>query len=416
MTDTNFRGPANSLGAMEDSTVSPTDGPNYIYQGTAFPNLRGGFFQKDGIGPARVPGYFDNPTMVFVDNIPSATTTASLAAAAVFTSGAAMTLITTGPAVATAGVPSHSPNIPIIPFGQANPVNTIALDFGFTTGTTVAASSAVTVVDNTLFTLGQWILIGGAGATGNTVPLFTQVVAISTVTTLINIFPVAIGALSNAPINGANLFAQGFLPPATQYGPGTPVPNAEANALAAGLFRLFNPLGALSRNISVTAVTAHATGTLTVRGYDVHGQAMSEILTTALSTATVFGKKAFKYIASVTPNYTDTGTYSIGVGDVFGFPFRMDRYEYLNFCWNGVNGSSSTGFVGAVLSVATGTSGDVRGTLQLGAGGAGTAITGSATANGSARLFITQAIPLWNNINGTPTNTVPFFGQNQFAN
>ena len=40
MTDTNWRGPTNSLGAMEDGTVSPTDGPNYAYQGTVFPVLR----------------------------------------------------------------------------------------------------------------------------------------------------------------------------------------------------------------------------------------------------------------------------------------------------------------------------------------------------------------------------------------
>jgi hypothetical protein len=248
--------------------------------------------------------------------------------------------------------------------------------------------------------------------------LLTQVTAISaTSTTSINVFPLPLGTLSNAPIGGANLFAQGYLPPATQFGPSSPVPNAEANALAGGLFRLFNPVGALARNVSITATTALATGTITIRGYDVHAQAMSEILTTALSTTTVYGRKAFKYIASVTPNFTDsTGTYSVGVGDVFGLPFRMDRYEYLQYCWNGINNVNQTGFVGAVITPTTGTSGDVRGTIQVGSAGTATAITNSASANGSARLWVIQTIPLWNDISGTPTNTVPFYGQTQFSN
>jgi hypothetical protein len=418
MTDTNFRGPVNSIGAMEDATVSPTDGPNYNYQGTAFQNLRGGNFQKDGVGPGRIPAYLDNPSIVFVDNIPSSTSTTAIATAVAFASGTPITtLITVAPGNTTAGSPSHAPGMPIIPFGASTPVTVTALDFGFTTGTTVAASSAVTVVDNTLFTLGQWIAIGGAGNSAKTASLLTQVVAISTVTTLINIFPLALGSLSNAPIGGANLFAQGFLPPATQFGPSNPVANAEANALAGGLFRLFNPLGGLARNVSITATTAIASGTVTIRGYDVHGQAMSETLTTLLSTATIWGRKAFKYIASVTPNYTDsTGTYSVGVGDVFGLPFRMDRYEYLQYCWNGINNVNQTGFVAAVQTVPTATTGDVRGTLQVGPGGTGTAITNSATANGTARLWILQTMPLWNDISGTPTNTVPFFGQTQFTN
>lgn len=416
MTDTNFRGPVNSLGAMEDSTVSPTDGPNYNYQGTAFQNLRGGNFQKDGVGPGRIPGYLDNPSIVFVDNIPSATGTTALAAAAALTSGTPITLITVAPGNATAGVPSHAPGIPIVPFGAAVPVNTIALDFGFSTGTTVAASSTVVVPDSTLFTLSQWLLIGGAGNAAKTASLFTQVASIVS-STSITVLPVPVGALANAPIGAGNLFQQNFLPPTTQFGPSSVFPNSETNAIVGGLFRLFNPVGALARNVSITATTAIASGTITIRGYDIHGQAMSEVLTTLLSTATLYGKKAFKYIASVTPGFTDsTGTYSVGVGDVFGLPFRMDRYEYLQYCWNGINNVNQTGFVGAVLAVATGTTGDVRGTLQVGPGGTGTAITNSATANGSARLWILQTMPLWNDISGTPTNTVPFFGQTQFTN
>lgn len=412
MTDTNFRGPANSIGAMEDGTVSITDGPNYAYQGTVFQNLRGGFFQKDGVGPGRVPAYLDNPQIVVVDNIPSAISTSALATATTIASGTVIPLITVAPGNTTATVPSHATGMPIIPFGASAPVTTIALDFGFTTGTTAAASSAVVVADNTLFTLGQWLAIGGAGNAGKTASLLTQVTSI-TGTTAITVFPVPTGTLNNAPIGASNLFAQGFLPPATQFGPGTSVPNAEANALAGGLFRLFNPVGALSRNLTVTTTTTSATGTITFRGFDIHAQAMSETITIATTVpGTVSGKKAFKYILSVTPNYTDsTGTYGVGVGDIFGLPIRMDRYEYLSYCWAGINQLNQTGFVAADLtSPATATTGDVRGTLSV------ATITGGSASNGVRRLWISQTLPLWNDITGTPTNTVPFFGQTQFTN
>jgi len=402
---------------MLDGTVVPTDGPNYAYQGTVFPNLRGGVFQKDGTGAARVPAYMDNPSIVTVDNIPSASTTANIVAVATgIVSGTVLTMTTVAPGSSTASVPSLATGVPIIPFGGTAVQNVTALDFGFTTGTTTAANSAIVVADNTLFTLGQWLCIGGAGNSGKTAALLTQVTAISTVTTnSINVFPVPLGSLSNAPIGGSNQFNL-FLPPATQYGPSTPVANAEANALLAGLFRVFNPVGAISRVVSITATAAAVTGLITVRGFDVHSQAMSEAINVSTTTAgTFYGKKAFKYIASVTPGYTDsTGSYSVGTGDTFGLPIRMDRYEYVNYSWNGINNLNQTGFIGSVnINPATATTGDVRGTLQVSGAGNGTALASNTTSNGVARLMIVQTLPVWNTITGTPTNTAPFFGVTQ---
>lgn len=416
MTDSAFRGPVSNVGSMMDSpaTIQPEDGPSYEYQGHVIANLRGGAFNKDGIGNARIAAYLDNAGPVLVDNVPSASSTTILAAAAALTSGTAMTLITVAPGNSTAGTPSIATGLPFIPFGGTTPQNVIALDFGFTTGTTTAAASTVVVVDNTLFTVGQWIAIGGAGNSAKTLSQLTQVQSIvAGNTTGITVLPAPLGSLTNAPIGSANLWNQ-FLPPATQYGPGTPAPNAESISWAAGLFRLFNPLQAISRNITVSTITASATGTITVLGFDVHSQAMSENLTIATGTATVTGKKAFKYIASVTPNFTDTtGTYSMGVGNLMGLPFRMDRYEYLNYCYGGINSSNSTGFVACDLTnPATATSGDVRGTINL-----ATINSGSpGVANGTSRLFIVQTLPLWNNIAGTPINTVPVLGQTQFTN
>jgi hypothetical protein len=423
VTNTNFRGPVNSMGAMEDGTSgAPEDGPSLTYQGTVFPSLRG-TFPKDGVGGGRSGAYLDNPQFVLVDNIPQAATTTLIAAAnsssvAAITNGVAMTLSTTAAGNVVAGSPSVAPGVPIIPFGSAAPVTTaMALDFGFTTGTTTAASSSVVVVNTALFTQGQWIVIGGAGNSGKTACLVTQVSGFTNATT-ITISPAALGTLTNAPIGSGDLY-NSLTPPSTQFGPSASTANSVTPTWLAGMFKVIDPLQTLARNVSITpVVTTGAGGGFIVNGWDIHSQAMSELITVAASTTTsYYGKKAFKYIKSVVPQFTDnTGSYSVGVGDVFGMPMRMDRYEYLNWCYNGVNAVNTSGFLGAVLSVATNTTGDVRGTLQVSVLGNGVAtgvITVSVPSNNTSRLFMVQTLALWNDMAGTPTNTVPFFGVTQ---
>ena len=408
MTDSAFRGPISNMGSMEDSptSIQPEDGPIYTYQGVVFANLRGGAFQKDGNGNARVPAYLINPTLVAVDNIPSTLGTTVLAVAAAVTTGTGMTLLSVAPGNTTSGSPSHAPGVPIIPFGASAVTTVIALDFGFTTGTTTAGSSAVAVPDNTQFTGGQWLCIGGAGNAAKTSSLLTQVQSISTTSsTAITVLPAPAGSLSNAPVASGNLWNQ-FLPPATQYGPGTPVATAESNALAAGLFRIFNPMGALARNVTITATVATAAGgAFLVRGFDVHSQAMSETITAAAGTATAAGKKAFKFIQSVIPQFADatSALYSVGVGDVYGLPFRCDRIEYIDYDYAGVDIGTSTGIITAVTTnPATPTTGDVRGTIAI-----------STASNGANRLFIKQTFALLNTIQGTPNNTAPILGVTQ---
>ncbi len=423
MTNTNFRGPVNSLGALEDATTNVEDGPSLAYQGTVFPNLRETTFPKDGVGQGRSLAFLDNPQIVTVDNIPQAASTTLIAAAnssavAAITNGVAMVLTTTAAGNTVAGTPSVASGVPIIPFGSTAVVTAaLALDFGFTTGTTTAASSSVVVVNTALFTSGQWLVIGGAGNAGKTAALITQVTGFTNATT-ITISPVALGTLTNAPIGSGNLF-NNLSPPSTQFGPQVSTANAATPHWLAGMFRSFDPLQALSRNVSITpVVTTAAGGAFIVSGWDIHNQAMTESITVAASTTTsYYGKKAFKYIKSVIPQFTDaTGAYSVGVGDVFGFPIRMDRYEYLNWSYNGVNAVNTSGFVAAVVSVATNTTGDVRGTLQVSVlgGGVGTGvITVSVPSNNTSRLWFAQTLPVLNNVAGTPLNTAPFFGVTQ---
>lgn len=429
MGDTNFRGPINSMGSLEaeytsaytTASLEPFDGPSGFYQGIGLLDPRGYPFQSEGMLPGRVPGFLDNVSLWAVDNIPQAAASNVIASAQISTANIPIALITAQVAGATTGVPSVAVGIPIIPQGTSNVVTAaFALDFGFITGTTVANSSTVNVSDNTKLQVGQWVLIGGAGG-GNNSSLFTQVQSIATSNyTNITIAPVAPAALSNAPIGGSNLFGAGLLPPGTQFGPSSVVPTAHDPRILAGLQKVHNPVEALARNISISQVTAAAAATATqflVSGWDFWRQPMTELITmSAGSTAgtTAFGKKAFKYIASIVPtgNVNTGNSYAVGIGDVFGVPFRADHWEQTNqMAWAGTAAANSVGFTAAATtSPATNTTGDVRGTFQLSANGAGSAITGTLASNNTSRLAIVQDVGVWNILNATPNSTISLFG------
>lgn len=425
MAESLFRGPLGNMGSLElqagtAATIEPMDGPAISYQAMMFPDIRGANpFAKDGLLPARVPGYLAGASVWVVDNKPQASATNVIAAvaASLTTASTPMALATVGVAGANPGNPSIAVAVPIIPLGTSTVTNVIALDFGFTTGTTTANSSVVNCADNTQFTLGQWIIIGNVGNSANTASLITQVMAISTTNnTGINVSPVPLATLGNAPIGQANLFQSNLLPPATQFGPAAPAATAHSRTIQAGLGRVFNPRESLTRNISVSLTTG---GTATaiaflVTGWNVHGQLMTELITSpATTSATVtFGKKAFKYIASVVQNTPVSGnTYSVGIADSFGFPLRCDEWEQTEICWNGAYANNSNGFTAAVTtSPATNTTGDTLGTIQVStAGTLGTSVA-APLSNGTARLAIMQDIGVWNMIYGTPLNTIPMLG------
>lgn len=412
MADSNFRGPIMNMGALElqagtAATIEPFDGPVGSYQGLALIDPRDGFpFSKDGTAPGRVPGYV-SWSGITVDNKPQAIATNVLVAAfpSNATASLAVTLVTTGVAGVTAGNPSIAQGVPIIPIGTTTVVNVIALDFGFTTGTTTAASSTVACADNTQLQVGQWIIIGNVGNSAKTSSLITQVQSISSSsTTTITVLPAPAATLGHAPIGAANLWGSNLLPPATQFGPSAPAATAHSKRSLAGLMRVWNPKEAVARNVSVSLVTG---GTATaigfvVSGYDVHGQAMTELITSPATTSATLtvGIKAFKYISGIVQNTPVSGnTYSIGIADTFGLPLRADEWEHTRIFWSNIAIVNSTNFVAAVTATATNTTGDVRGTY-----GVPTASTGT------TRLVVVQELGVWNIINATPLNPAPLLG------
>lgn len=402
-----FRGPVVGLGAMIDSTGSPFDGPGIDYQGRMFPDPR--FFpaNKDSLKPSVVPGFFAGANVTVIDQIPSTLSTTTIAATQVATSGTAFSLATTAAGGSGAGVPSWCTGVPIIPLNGTAVVSVGAIDFGFTTGTTAANSSTVVLADNGIVNSGQWIVIGGVGNSGKTAALVTQIVSTLSNGTGILISPVALAQVDNAPIGQGNLFGQ-TTPPGTQFGPASASANAAIPYRSGGFGLVFDPVQAIARNITVAAASLQGgTATILVTGYDIYGASMTELLT-ASGTTVVAGKKAFKYIASVTPTANGSSLYTVGVGDVIGIPLRADRFGSIRVVMGANVMVTSAGFTAAVTSVANNTSGDVRGALVINTlGGA------IGTSNGALRLVASIDLPYQTIRQATPTAYTSLFGVSQ---
>ena len=359
MADTNHKGPLVSAGSLlveagTAATISPFDGPSGWYQGEAILDPRGAPYPSEGLTPGRVPAFMNNVNIIAVDNKPQATNATCVANSAAQTSLVAMPLATTQVSNPNSGAPFIAVGVPILPQGTSTIVTAaLALDFGFATGTTTANSSTVAVNDTTKFTTGQWIVIGGAGAS-NQASFFTQVQTLSTNGTTMTVSPLPPASTSSAPIGQANLYGANLLPTAYNFGPSLPMPTAHNPNLQAGLLRVHNPAEALARNISITLATGGVATVVTflVTGWDVWRAPMTELISVPATTSatTAYGIKAFKYLASVTPQSASTGgnSYAAGIGDTFGFPLRADEYEQTEGYWAGTASVNSTGFTAAV--------------------------------------------------------------------
>lgn len=129
---------------------------------------------------------------------------------------------------------------------------------------------------------------------------------------------------------------------------------------------LYDPAKSLARNLRFTSVGNDSAATATVRGYDIYGKAMTETVTLA-NAGVAAGLKAWKYVTSVTPAGTLSGSnLSVGTGDVFGFPLRADFFGDVGIYWNNALITANTGFVAAVTTdPATAITGDTRGTYAV---------------------------------------------------
>ena len=138
------------------------------------------------------------------------------------------------------------------------------------------------------------------------------------------------------------------------------------------------------RAVSITSGTGTLTNrTVTITGYDVYGQSMSEAIATGtVQSTTVNGKKAFYQILSASISGALGATIAIGTTDVLGSPVNISDIGYIaSIGWAGAVNDAGTALA-AVTTTPSTTTGDVRGTYVP-----------TSAANGSRRLVVGILLP-----------------------
>lgn len=128
----------------------------------------------------------------------------------------------------------------------------------------------------------------------------------------------------------------------------------------------YDPTKAWACVIQVTGSASSTGGNIIIRGFDVYGQPMAETIAAPAGASSVNGKKAWKWITSATPQFSDAHNYSIGTTVITGLNLAADAAGYCTFWLSGTGYTANPSItVADTTSPATGTTGDVRGTTTL---------------------------------------------------
>jgi hypothetical protein len=168
-----------------------------------------------------------------------------------------------------------------------------------------------------------------------------------------------------------------------------------------GTIAALDPTRQIARAVSITGSASAIGGAFLVNGFDTYGQPQSELVTAAAGAVTSNGRKGWKFIAAVTPQFTDAHAYSVGTTDIYEFPVRVVEFPLATVGWNGAIVAASTGFTAAdPTSPATSTTGSVRGTYAVqGASSNGTIVL---------QMFVTPRVADIAAV--TPGNAASLFG------
>lgn len=369
-----FTGPVVSFGQGTSDDYNPQMGPSLFYAGTGTLDPRAQFTYQPGQRTGQPTyGFLGTTRIQTLNAIPITLTAALLAATQNTVAATPMTLVSSAATGVAVGVSITRQDTGVLVTGllEIDPPIAVATAT-IAAGTTVMNVTALTAPSgdgyNTFFP--GMIISGTSVVTGTTITSFgTGNGGIGTY----NISTAPSAGISGGTITGKS---SGLI-----------------NGIGFGsdtCINLWNPVVLLGRAVSITSTTNQVVSTFTIRGFDVYGFPITEVITLSGTTATTTnGKKAFKYILSVTPNTTDAvNTYSVDTTDILGFPLRSDTWQAAaesdtSIMSNNALIAASTGYVAAVKTVATATTGDVRGTFAL-----------QTASNGTLRVIFTQSPPI----------------------
>jgi hypothetical protein len=220
----------------------------------------------------------------------------------------------------------------------------------------------------------------------------------------------------NAASSAGGTFSTTIIAPETGKATGTLLAIDSTAAFlsfgTAGTVALWNPGAGTGRNITIKPSSNGDGGSFSVAGRDMYGYKMTE--TIAAGATSLVGKKAFKYISSITNTTTPTSTgVSIGFGDVYGFPLATPytgfnaQVQVLATSFSSaviVALSSANTILASTVATQTSTTPDVRGTYSS-----------TTASNGTVRMqmVVTPSASAIAAI--TSTNVAPLFGGTQFS-
>lgn len=360
MSITAFSGPVISYGQAPFADYNSEIAPSLFWGGVARLDPRSNFIYVPGQTAGAFTAGFGMSDCMTLNYAPYALSTSAIAAAANVTSGTAMTLVSTNSTSTGVSVGNTCTN-----FNTGAAVTGLLMVDGFASFTGVIANSILTVSALTgALTVGM--TISGTG--------------VNTGTTIVNQLTGPAGGAGTYTVQGDDTASSTTI---TAQATGT-----SALAQPFGLLGqpssvyLWNPQALIARAVSITGSSSSTGGNITISGYDIYGVPMSEVIAAPAGATTVNGKKAFKYISSVVPAFTDAHNYSVGTTDIYGFPMRSDYFGDVAINYASAAITANTGYVAAVTtSPATTTTGDVRGTYAL-----------QTAANASNRLIVRQFV------------------------
>jgi len=345
----------NTIGLVTD--YNPDLGPSLFWGGVGRIDPRPNFNYVPGQNFGAFTAGFATSDAMTINYAPYTLGNAAIAAAANVVSGTAMTLVSTNSTSTGVSVGASCTN-----YNTGVAVTGLLMVDAFASFTGVIASSVLTVSSLT-GTISIGMTVTGTG--------------VNTGTTIVNQLTGPAGGAGTYTVQGDDTASSTTM---TAQATGTTAlaqPFGQSNSIS-----LWNPQAMVSRAVSVTGSASATGGNILISGYDIYGVPMSEVIAAPASATTVNGKKAFKYIASVVPQFTDAHNYSIGTTDIYGFPLRSDNFGDVVINYNATGITANTGYTAAVTtSPATTSTGDVRGTYAL-----------QSAADASKRLVVRQFI------------------------
>lgn len=179
-----------------------------------------------------------------------------------------------------------------------------------------------------------------------------------------------------------------------------------------GAWAIWNPAAGTGRNITIKPSSNLDAGTYTIAGRDMYGYKITE--TIAGGSTSLAGKKAFKYVSSISNTTTPTSTgVSVGFGDIYGFPLAVAytgfnaQVQVLASAFSSaviVALSSANTVLASTVAVQTSSTPDVRGTYAS-----------TTASNGTVRLQMLVTPPVATIQTITSTNVAGLFGGTQFS-